>query len=144
MWKAAAGYEVSTNNANTNSTADDDDWDTDADYVNDMTVEEQRYGSKREIGAIDMKQFREDTLNADAQIKEKQMQDGPKSSYGYGGKFGVEKDRWVVIIFYLYNSVNCFLSLKYNSRTVHSRAIYYAIFSVYYFSLIYVRESCIG
>lgn len=93
MWKAAAGYEVSTNNANTNSTADDDDWDTDADYVNDMTVEEQRYGSKREIGAIDMKQFREDTLNADAQIKEKQMQDGPKSSYGYGGKFGVEKDR---------------------------------------------------
>lgn len=47
MWKAAAGHQINNNEA-----ADDDDWDTDADYVNNMTEEEQRYGSKREIGAI--------------------------------------------------------------------------------------------
>ena len=47
MWKAAAGHNV-----NYAANDDDDDWDTDADYVNNMTEEEQRFGSKREIGAI--------------------------------------------------------------------------------------------
>ncbi|KAA0186009.1 hypothetical protein HAZT_HAZT011665 [Hyalella azteca] len=89
MWKAAAGFQV-VDNANNNT---DDEWDTDADYVNNMTEEEQRYGSKREIGAIDMKQFREETVNADAQLKQAELNSGPKASYGYGGKFGVEKDR---------------------------------------------------
>lgn len=40
-----------------------------------------------------MQQFREDTVNADAKIKQDELEAGPKSSYGYGGKFGVEKDR---------------------------------------------------
>ena len=94
MWKAAAGHQINNNvSTSNNNNEDDDDWDTDADYVNNMTEEEQRFGSKREIGAIDMKQFREDTITADASIKQKEMEDGPKSSYGYGGKFGVEKDR---------------------------------------------------
>lgn len=48
MWKAAAGYKIDVSNGN-----DDDDWETDADYVNQMSEEEQRYGSKREIGAIE-------------------------------------------------------------------------------------------
>lgn len=26
-------------------------------------------------------------------VKKKELEQGPKASYGYGGKFGVEKDR---------------------------------------------------
>lgn len=47
MWKAQAGHQIVIDNGN-----DDDDWETDADYVNNMTEEEQRYGTKRDIGAI--------------------------------------------------------------------------------------------
>jgi len=88
MWKAAAGHQINVSNSN-----DDDDWETDADYQNDMTEEQQRYGATRDCGAIDMKQFREDTMQEDANLKKKQLESGPQASYGYGGKFGVEKDR---------------------------------------------------
>ena len=40
-----------------------------------------------------MDKFREETMNADAEIKKTELETGPKASYGYGGKFGVEKDR---------------------------------------------------
>lgn len=42
-----------------------------------------------------MKQYREDTINADAEFKRQEQEQGPKASYGYGGKFGVQADRWV-------------------------------------------------
>lgn len=48
MWKAQAGYQVSVDNGN-----DDDDWETDADYVNNMTEEQQRYGTERNTDAIE-------------------------------------------------------------------------------------------
>ena len=48
MWKSIAGHKIEINNGN-----DDDDWETDADYVNQMSEEEQRFGYKREIGAIE-------------------------------------------------------------------------------------------
>ncbi|XP_068231029.1 src substrate cortactin-like isoform X3 [Palaemon carinicauda] len=89
MWKAQAGHQISAaDNGN-----DDDDWETDADFVNEMTVEEQRYGTKRDLGSINMKEFREATLQSDAEIKRRELEEGPKASYGYGGKFGVQKDR---------------------------------------------------
>ncbi|XP_066987301.1 src substrate cortactin isoform X4 [Macrobrachium rosenbergii] len=89
MWKAQAGHQISaTDNGN-----DDDDWETDADFVNEMTEEEQRYGTKRDLGSINMKEFREATLKSDADIKRRELEEGPKASYGYGGKFGVQKDR---------------------------------------------------
>ncbi|XP_042225696.1 src substrate cortactin-like isoform X9 [Homarus americanus] len=89
MWKAQAGHQITAcDNGN-----DDDDWETDADYVNNMTEEEQRYGTKRDLDAIDMTKYREETLNADAELKRVQQEEGPKASYGYGGKFGVQKDR---------------------------------------------------
>lgn len=40
-----------------------------------------------------MKKFREETIIGDDCNKKKLYEEGPKSSYGYGGKFGVEKDR---------------------------------------------------
>lgn len=54
MWKASAGHAVPQQN-----NADDDDWETDPDFVNDVTEEEQRWGAKtiegsgRTAGAIE-------------------------------------------------------------------------------------------
>ena len=41
---------------------DDDDWETDPDYVNDMTEEQQRYGGARDTGVLDMNQLREEIM----------------------------------------------------------------------------------
>ncbi|KAK7790652.1 hypothetical protein R5R35_006544 [Gryllus longicercus] len=93
MWKAAVGTKVEVSNGN------DDDWETDPDFVNDVTEQEQRWGSRtvegsgRTAGAIDMKKLREETTNADAILKQKLLETGPNPSYGYGGKFGVQTDR---------------------------------------------------
>lgn len=93
MWKATAGHNVPHQN-----NADDDDWETDPDFVNDVTEEEQRWGSKtiegsgRTAGAIDMAQLRHETEKSDADIKKKEIEI-KNPGHGYGGKFGIEKDR---------------------------------------------------
>lgn len=46
MWKASAGHNVALQNK-----ADDDDWETDPDFVNDVTEEEQRWGAKTIAGS---------------------------------------------------------------------------------------------
>ncbi|XP_022919556.2 src substrate cortactin [Onthophagus taurus] len=95
MWKAAAGKNININT----QPDEDDDWETDPDFVNDVTEQEQRWGSNtvkgsgRTAGAIDMEKLRRETEEADAIKKKKDLSEGPNSSYGYGGKFGVEKDR---------------------------------------------------
>ena len=40
-----------------------------------------------------MDQLREDVRADDTSMKLKEKEAGPKASYGYGGQFGVEKDR---------------------------------------------------
>lgn len=93
-WKAAAssGIKIDTNDGG-------DDWETDPDFVNDVTEEEQRWGSKtvegsgRTAGAINIRQLRDEVAHDDAEVKKKEMESGPKASFGYGGKFGVQKDR---------------------------------------------------
>ncbi|XP_023232337.1 src substrate cortactin-like [Centruroides sculpturatus] len=93
-WKAAAasGIKIDTSDGG-------DDWETDPDFVNDVTEEEQRWGSKtvegsgRTAGAIDIRQLRDEVAHDDAEVKKKEMESGPKASFGYGGKFGVQKDR---------------------------------------------------
>ena len=45
---------------------------------------------KRLCPFFSMKKLREETEKADQDLKK---QIGPKSSHGYGGQFGVEKDR---------------------------------------------------
>lgn len=37
--------------------------------------------------------LREQTAKEDAELKKKLMEEGPKASHGYGGKFGVQADR---------------------------------------------------
>lgn len=93
MWKSTIGAKLDI------SSNADDDWETDPDFVNDVTEEEQRWGSKTIPGsgrmgdAIDMIKLRDEVAQADAQKKKKDNENGPKAAYGYGGKFGVQSDR---------------------------------------------------
>ncbi|XP_059610557.1 src substrate cortactin [Phlebotomus argentipes] len=91
MWKAAAGRDTKAFN---DEAGGDDDWETDPDYVNEISEEEQRWGSKggRTAGAIDMEKLRLETEQADADRKKKIL-DESNPGYGYGGKFGLETDR---------------------------------------------------
>ncbi|KAL5963156.1 Hematopoietic lineage cell-specific protein [Taenia solium] len=73
--------------------ADDDDWGITPDYKNVMTEQEQRFGSQAvpgRVGRVDMNALIQGVLQSDAESKKNSV---PKASYGYGGKFGVEKDR---------------------------------------------------
>ncbi|XP_063701165.1 hematopoietic lineage cell-specific protein [Culicoides brevitarsis] len=89
MWKATAGHQI-----NVQSNEETDDWETDPDFVNEINEEEQRYGKGgKTAGAINMDQLREETEKADADKKKREYEQGPKASLGYGGKFGVQKDR---------------------------------------------------
>lgn len=40
-----------------------------------------------------MEKLRRETEEADAQKKKKELIEGPNPAFGYGGKFGVQKDR---------------------------------------------------
>lgn len=73
----------------------DDEWETEPDFVNDVTEKEQRWGSKTVIGSghqasIDMVALKEEVKQADRLAK---LKIAPKPAYGYGGQFGIEKDR---------------------------------------------------
>ncbi|CAH8645412.1 unnamed protein product [Dicrocoelium dendriticum] len=72
-----------------------DDWETDPDFVNDVSEREQRWGSKTVAGSgrqpsIDMEALRREVIEADQNAK---LKAASNLSYGYGGKFGVETDR---------------------------------------------------
>ncbi|XP_027765738.1 hematopoietic lineage cell-specific protein [Empidonax traillii] len=93
MWKAVVGHDVSVK-----VEPQGDDWDTDPDFVNDISEREQRWGAKTiegsgRAGHIDIHQLRNKVSEEHEVIKKKEMETGPKASYGYGGKFGTERDR---------------------------------------------------
>ncbi|NXN45909.1 HCLS1 protein, partial [Rhinoptilus africanus] len=93
MWKAVVGHDVSVK-----VEAQGDDWDTDPDFVNDISEKEQRWGAKSIAGSgraehIDIHQLRNKVSEEHEVIKKKELEAGPKASYGYGGKFGTERDR---------------------------------------------------
>uniref|UniRef100_A0A673U5I2 Hematopoietic cell-specific Lyn substrate 1 n=1 Tax=Suricata suricatta TaxID=37032 RepID=A0A673U5I2_SURSU len=75
-----------------------DDWDTDPDFVNDISEKEQRWGAKTIEGSgraehINIHQLRNKVSEEHDILKKKEMESGPKASHGYGGRFGVERDR---------------------------------------------------
>lgn len=91
MWKSVVGHNVSMKVA-----AEGDDWETDPDFENDVSEQEQRWGAKTIEGsgrqeAISVAELRQKVAVEHEQVKSKE--NIPKASYGYGGKFGVEKDR---------------------------------------------------
>ncbi|XP_032894431.1 src substrate cortactin [Amblyraja radiata] len=92
MWKAAAGRTISVS-----APDDGDDWDTDPDFVNDLSEKEQRWGAKTVQGSghqahINLQELRENVSQEHKSLKQKELADGPKASHGYGGKFGVQDD----------------------------------------------------
>ncbi|XP_065539684.1 src substrate cortactin isoform X3 [Lathamus discolor] len=93
MWKATAGLAVCINQVDGT-----DDWETDPDFVNDVSEKEQRWGAKTVKGSghqehINIHELRENVFQEHQNLKEKELETGPKASHGYGGKFGVEQDR---------------------------------------------------
>ncbi|XP_006038653.1 hematopoietic lineage cell-specific protein-like isoform X3 [Alligator sinensis] len=93
MWKSVVGHDVSVK-----VEAQGDDWDTDPDFVNDISEKEQRWGAKTIEGSgrtehINIHQLRSKVSQEHEVLKKKELDTGPKASYGYGGKFGTERDR---------------------------------------------------
>lgn len=76
---------------------DDDDWETDPDFVNDVTEQEQRWGSKTVVGCgRTAAPLDKDILqvNNGSNVKKEFIHESQiDSSKGYGGKFGVQTDR---------------------------------------------------
>uniref|UniRef100_A0A3B3ZDC7 SH3 domain-containing protein n=1 Tax=Periophthalmus magnuspinnatus TaxID=409849 RepID=A0A3B3ZDC7_9GOBI len=92
MWKSLVGHDVKEKE----TTGDGDDWETDPDFENDITEQEQRWGAKTIEGSgrkehISVADLRQKVVVEHERVKQKEHI--PKASYGYGGKFGVEKDR---------------------------------------------------
>ncbi|XP_068163432.1 src substrate protein p85-like [Antennarius striatus] len=91
MWKSTVGHNVQMK-----VSADGDDWETDPDFENDVSEQEQRWGAKTVEGSGRKEYIDVTELINKVTVEHKQvtMKDyTPKASYGYGGKFGVEKDR---------------------------------------------------
>ncbi|XP_058047293.1 golgin subfamily B member 1 isoform X2 [Ahaetulla prasina] len=93
MWKAVVGHNVAAK-----VETEGDDWDTDPDFVNDISEKEQRWGAKTIEGSgraehINIHQLRSKVSEEHEVLKKKELETAPKASYGYGGKFGTEKDR---------------------------------------------------
>merc|ERR1712141_676246 len=92
MWRAGVDVKHSTDDA------DDDAWETDPDFVNDVSEQEQRWGSKTvegsgHQGSLSMNQLRQQVEDDHKKIKQDDMDPTKVGSYGYGGKYGVQKDR---------------------------------------------------
>jgi len=64
---------------------DDDDWETDPDYVNDVSEQEQRKGSKlinpNQVEHTSMSQLREKVIEQDSELKKKEYEN-KKVLYG--------------------------------------------------------------
>ncbi|XP_048013018.1 src substrate protein p85-like isoform X5 [Megalobrama amblycephala] len=93
MWKAVVGHDV-----NVKVESEGDDWETDPNFENDVSEQEQRWGARTIEGSgrkehISIAELRQNVSREHEVVKKKEMDQGPKASYGYGGKFGVEKDR---------------------------------------------------
>ncbi|NXF53369.1 HCLS1 protein, partial [Oceanites oceanicus] len=83
MWKAAVGHDMSVK-----VEAQGDDWDTDPDFVVSVWL---TYSVSLCLTSIH--QLRNKVSEEHEVIKKKELETGPKASYGYGGKFGTERDR---------------------------------------------------
>ncbi|NXF66805.1 HCLS1 protein, partial [Ciccaba nigrolineata] len=94
MWKAVVGHDVSVK-----VEAQGDDWDTDPDFVVSAWCGNCTTGCGGGVKAslaLDtgcIHQLRSKVSEEHEVIKKKELETGPKASYGYGGKFGTERDR---------------------------------------------------
>jgi len=103
-WRSAVSSKLSNSSDNASKSNvnkkddDDDDWETDPDFVNDVSEKEQRWGSKSIPGsgrgaAINIDELRKQVAEEDQIVKEKCGHNSEKDfKKGYGGQFGVDKD----------------------------------------------------
>ncbi|KRZ67253.1 Src substrate cortactin [Trichinella papuae] len=76
-----------------------DDWETDPDFVNDLSEKDRRWASRAvkdsldRIDNVDMEKVRQETIKNDAEVKNRLQTSVTKPSHGYGGRFGVMVDR---------------------------------------------------
>ncbi|KAJ1371232.1 hypothetical protein KIN20_033142 [Parelaphostrongylus tenuis] len=94
LWRATVGAKPSI----PPKPEKDDDWETDPDFVNDVSEKASRWGAKTVEGSGHQEHFNMGKLRQEALITEKIQQENkldqmPKASEGYGGKFGVMTDR---------------------------------------------------
>ncbi|KGL92501.1 Hematopoietic lineage cell-specific protein [Charadrius vociferus] len=87
MWKAVVGHDVSVK-----VEALGDDWDTDPDFVGHSSWLH-KVTCPDSLCLTSIHQLRNKVSEEHEVIKKKELETGPKASYGYGGKFGTEHDR---------------------------------------------------
>jgi cortactin len=88
MWRAQAGRSVSVTND-----SDSDDWDTNPDYENEVDDKAQLRAARTHGDNVQTKVI-SDVVKEDVKVKEKTAHYSQKDySTGFGGKFGVMKDR---------------------------------------------------
>ncbi|KFP09836.1 Hematopoietic lineage cell-specific protein [Egretta garzetta] len=93
MWKAVVGHDVSVK-----VEAQGDDWDTDPDFVVSVWcgcvgLHNPTVTCPDSLCLTSIHQLRNKVSEEHEVIKKKELETGPKASYGYGGKFGTERDR---------------------------------------------------
>ncbi|NXG72697.1 HCLS1 protein, partial [Baryphthengus martii] len=95
MWKAVVGHDVSVK-----IETQGDDWDTDPDFVwhrdapaGCMGLHNPTVTYPDSLCLTSIHQLRSKVSEEHEVIKKKELETGPKASYGYGGKFGTERDR---------------------------------------------------
>ncbi|VIO94260.1 Src substrate cortactin, putative [Brugia malayi] len=98
MWRAQVTVNLTQNEKLKQQEGGVDDWDTDPDFINDVNEKESRWGAKTVEGSghlesVSLDQLRKDVIKSDGLIKAKKASEMPKASEGYGGKFGVQRDR---------------------------------------------------
>ncbi|XP_025016718.1 src substrate cortactin isoform X2 [Tetranychus urticae] len=96
-WRSKTTHNVSTRVVKSDEA---DDWETDPDFVNDVSEEEQRWGSKtvegsgRVVGALDVNELQKKVEIEHQKFKEEFIHVSQvDAKKGFGGKFGVDKDR---------------------------------------------------
>lgn len=81
-------------NRNHAKSTDLDDWETDPDYVRDMDEIDQRWGSKRTVGSINMNELIDEVQKDHKSIRERFEHPSQRDhSEGFGGKYGIQHDR---------------------------------------------------
>uniref|UniRef100_A0A3Q2ZQ69 Cortactin n=1 Tax=Kryptolebias marmoratus TaxID=37003 RepID=A0A3Q2ZQ69_KRYMA len=92
MWKAAAGQNIKV-------AVDDggDDWETDPDFEVPVVHLNMNLGFILQISSssnfVMILYLRETVSTEHTTLKQKELENMPKASHGYGGKFGVQQDR---------------------------------------------------
>ncbi|CAG9537674.1 unnamed protein product [Cercopithifilaria johnstoni] len=98
MWRAQIAVNPTQKEKLKQQQEEIDDWDTDPDFINDVSEKESRWGAKTVEGSghqesVSLDQLRKEVIKTDNLISAKKAAEMPKASEGYGGKFGVQKDR---------------------------------------------------